>query len=832
MSNFDWYSEEEVGWDDEPKPVIRPPRPPRHWSRWILVVLILITSTGTAAATVYRRLSQRVEEASFAVEANIRDSYDIVYQSAQTADRDLFVTFLSGRDASWASAQERVIASGLFYARPGFGLQWLPEDAETAVSAVEISPDLTTAVVTSTHHYALDVGNHISQTVALQQTDIYRLGPDRWLISPPLPEFWGETQTSAGSLLTLTYPEHDAAIANRLAVDLEAKINELCARLTDIACADDLHVNVSFSTNPAAVFESNQLPSNVTITAPRMRTLGWYSFPARLGEHTLTLPTPSLLGVPIDEAGYQAIYRGYAARVVSAVIAEQVSWQCCMQAALFQALLDMQLAQLGLKPWPLTAADYDRVLQMPITTVDQTWHNVEIDALDDIRSLYVMVDFLVQDVGTSVVAMQHALVEVPVEQWLQRVVGDVYPTAEDLQRGWLHYIYGRSQIAQTQPKAPWPQQDLLLVCRPHASQTSFVYQYNVAANDSHVVRALARETGVILPISAEQGWIVAEEGAGSSSFIDTFIWQAGHERLVDRQTTTANHAAVPIAVSTDNLYAVFMTADRNVIPYALLDLTACEENGQCALQSLLGEPIWSPDGSQTVLLGNAIGDAGDTLLFLGDAQGQNITLIGEGKRPFWANEQQVAYIAANHLSVFTATNASETTLFSLDEVVAAAQIEASTNVWQMQYVMQGKSEDDWFLVVKGTSGRQNANYLLHYDRTNNKATSLYTWNNQLALEQAFSHSPDGRWLLLFSFDVTTDSWFLYLYDIVAGHETIYNLADLAAVPDMSRMFDWSPNGQWLAMTYNGYVRLIALSTLDERWFFPDRMACDQAVWIK
>ncbi|MBE2197420.1 MAG: hypothetical protein IAE79_02345 [Anaerolinea sp.] len=827
MSNFDWYSEEEVGWDEEVKPARRARRPlpptPHRWRRWLLLALILVMGLGTAVTLITQRLSQRVEEVSYALEADIRDSYGVVYQSALDGDRDLFVTFLSGRNAAWAGAQERVIANGLFYDRPGFGLQWLPQDAGETITAVTISPDLTTAIVTATHQYALDVGNSLSQTIFLQHTAVYRLGPDRWLISPADQEFWGETETSKGARLTLTYPQRDRAIANRLATDLEAKIHELCTRLADLTCPAGLHVNVALSANPAAVFESNQLPAGATMTLPRMRDLGWYSFPARLGEHTLTLPTPSLLGRPLDEAGYQAIYRGYAARVASAVIAEQVGWQCCDGAALFQALLDAQLAQLGLKPWPVTAVAYESLAGSQITAVYQTWRNAPLDLDEDRQALYLMVEFLQQVGQVTPATMQRALVSMPAEE--------AYPSLVALERDWRRYLYGRSPAAQTSPPIPWSQQALWLVCRPDAAADALLYRYDVADDDLELVRALGREAAVLQPLMNHDAVLIGEIGAGTLPFASTFLWQDGRERLIDRQpgmmSVATSVATLPLALSPDGANAVFLVGGRASTPYALLNLDACRNTGECALSSLLGRPIWSPDGQQTILVGSPAGSGADVLLFRAAAQGQQVEMVGTGQYPFWLDNDTIAYLEARAVVAIAGADSAPTTALLLDEVLALAQV-AAPDDWQLQFISVNPQDAGMLLLVLANVGIGDA-HLLAYHQESGDVTVRLSWAHREVSSMAQAVlSPDGRWLALLSFADQEQGWILQLHDLAQDSTRYYQLG--TAVFGMIRPSAWSADGQWLALAHDGDVRLFALDAAYERRFAPERMMCDQAVW--
>ena len=130
----------------------------------------------------------------------------VIEQAALDQDDDLFVTFLSGRDPSWVAAQETAVRDNHYLGRTLFGLDLVAD--EPFEPQIDLNLDLSSATVRTPRAYSLEVGNGLQETVVLSQTAVYRPGPNRWLLSPPEPEFWGEPTLHNGVLLNVEYPEN------------------------------------------------------------------------------------------------------------------------------------------------------------------------------------------------------------------------------------------------------------------------------------------------------------------------------------------------------------------------------------------------------------------------------------------------------------------------------------------------------------------------------------------------------------------------------------------------------------------------------------------------
>ena len=126
------------------------------------------------------------------------------------------------------------------------------------------------------------------------------------------------------------------------------------------------------------------------------------------------MPAPTLVGLPLDDAGYQALFRGYASQLVTALISRFVDYDCCRQLPFYQALVDYQLNQLSLKPWPVTAANYAQIRdeQMLLTDLAGLWRSENPDDLlgEDGWRVYAVVDYLLKaDSSVSAASLQREL---------------------------------------------------------------------------------------------------------------------------------------------------------------------------------------------------------------------------------------------------------------------------------------------------------------------------------------------------------------------------------------------------------------------------------------
>ena len=825
--SFNWQTEE-TGWDDLP-PVAEPQVKARR-RRWPWVAGLILALFIAAALLLYRQLNQRVAVAMEQAEADLLASHEIVDNAARTGDRELFTSFVSGRDPQWAVAQERAIREGAFFDRRTFGLTWLPGAGPTAVETT-LSPDLHTAEVASEQIYAIDIGSGLTQTVTLRHTAVYRIGPNRWLFAPPQPEFWGETKRSQGRMLALTYPERDETIARRLALDIDAKLMEMCAALAGLECPPDLRIDVEFIT------EANSL--NEATLAHSLAGAG----------ETLQLPAPTLVGAPLDEAAYQALYRGYAAQVAAAAITDLVEWPCCNHALFYQALLVHQWRRLALWPWPLTGDDYETLTQLSLEGLRNSWSGTDVlEQVGDAKPHLALTEFLIQESGASVTAMQRALARSTATSaeaywdWLFQFAGAAGSSREALEREWFRFAYARSTTAQTPPPAPLPAQDLQLLCRPVSGRTLALYRYDLAAQSLAFATNLDHTTAFMVGLPDDAGVAVGERlGTNANARQSMFLWEDGVKTIISWEGS-GTPVALPSMTDPSGNFLLLDSVNESTV--GLLNLAGCRQGSSCDLTVPSGFPVWSPDGERAILINVGTGQGSVRravgTLFLSEGDGENEQFLGSGATPFWLDDETFGFVTLDRVSleqgIYIATvdeaTAEPELILSAAELAAALPESQQPDSLHLDYVAATPTDPDLLLIATADplvqAGRS---YLFAFSReTGEVSMRLEIEGETRQYQRGYRFSPDGRWLLISSLNNADPVWFLYLYNIETGNTMTFTVNDTYRLP-LHWYIDWPADGQWLSLPERGFVRLIAPDHNYERLLIPEDRVCTAAAWV-
>ncbi len=340
-----------------------------RWAVWGITIILL----ALAGWFVHQQTNKRIAAAAAQTESQLLASHKLVIQAVGNQDRELLVMQLSGRDDGWTDAQILLGEERGFFNRPQFNLSWQPINAPITAEdiQIDIDPHLDSAEITYPLTYLPNDGG---DAVMLQGTAVYRRGIQRWLLAPPEAAFWGEDREMQTANITLAYPERDEETAVRLAASLQNALDKMC-QLPDLTCPPDLKLTIRLSTHPDSLLNLADLS-----TVPTGDT---------------ELPAPTLVGLPVDEAGYEALADGYAAQMVTAVLVNHTNYDCCERSLFYRALLDWQLDELGLKTWPMTSQSYEKVLVdgfQPLL-LRTLWTN-ETDTTEDWQIVYALIEYL------------------------------------------------------------------------------------------------------------------------------------------------------------------------------------------------------------------------------------------------------------------------------------------------------------------------------------------------------------------------------------------------------------------------------------------------------
>ncbi len=885
-ANFDWQTEDESnrdqsGWDVPPEPA---PPPPTGWkARWRLIAAFVVLAAA-AGGLVWWRVDQQIDANLQAIRNDVASSYNLLQSAAANGDEELFRSVLSGRDATWTTAALALFNDGLLTDRRQLGLRasdgslplTLPVPVEEAaadetVADFSFSPDLSEATVLTWHPYVYEDGSGTQKTAQLLQTAVFRMGGQRWLFSPPTVEFWGETESAETDRLTVVYPERDRDIALQLVDDLDALLVRACDTLADLKCDESFRLDIRLDTEPNSL---------VALTDP-VAVFAQPDDPAV----DLNLPAPTLVGLPAttdtgqSNPGYEALLQAYAIPVVQRALVDRTGWTCCDQQFLFQVLADYQLSELGLRAWPLAAADWDRVLadRLELSDINGMWRRSSPPAgpEEDRWQLYAVMEFLLEAIApdSSAAQLQRLLPISPnMSEWVARIDAgksastDPSWVLDSLDEAW--WIYGL-QGSVGDELTTWPESDesLYIACtvseEDRMPDPSRAYRFDQETTQWEPVYEM--DGFIWMAPLPDPSALLTQEFVIDGERWHTSVWQDG-ERIPMHGTDNGFNFSFAESDPTGR-YVISYEWDPMVDRQQalLLDLNDCDETG-CAAQTLPGLPIWSPDGSHAIVTGNGntlpdstifthdrviIFDTADRLSeeFLSLGSGPAIDpdeerlALGRGYAPFWIDETTFGYIDVvfdelggptleQQVVVATLDDPTPQPLVSSVDLRAPLPVLATPSNLTLAYAVSDPTDAN-ILYIAGLHERSQVAYLFRYDIAEDEATVMLEANYEL--NHSFSISPNGRHVVLTGrdpavADTNSSNGLLYLYD----------LTDTSTIPFKMQLpffltassYDWTNDGQWLTMAMDdGLVALVNTADQTVRTLPHELGNCTSAVWV-
>jgi hypothetical protein len=834
MKDFEWQTDEEDLWQDEKEPPESPAgRRRRRWPGVILLLLVLATVSGL----IYRQLNQRVEETVSSVEEDVIAAFRLVRTSADRQDRELLVSLISGRDPRWTSTQKELLEEGMLFDRTPFGL-WL-QAGDPRIVSVELAPNLAEAELVAEQRYTVQTAAGVTETIRLQQTLLFRQGERRWLFAPPDDTFWGDYVLIEGQFLTLELPERDWEIGLKLATDLERVLEQLCTELVDINCPAERELFIRLETDPeswlAAADPANRLTAN----------------------NNIILPAPTLLGLPVDDAAYEALWRGYAEHVLSPFIAEQVGYDCCEDHFLFyEALLRHELSQLGIRPWPMGPADYEELTRGPIEL--GTLSNLWLTSLDEAtpegrRYALAAIAFVLQSSTISEpAALQRSLdTRQSYWSWLQQWFNGTTLASADSQslellgRRWLQFVNDQTLSAQKPLPVPLPEQDIQILCGTNVVMSLFRYDLT----DALWQRELDGRFFMSLMPLPDDSQVVLEEhiAVSGSDGKRVLLWGDQQEMTAYEGPLRAGllaglHGEHPAG----QFLRVYGFLDNSGPPtFLYLDLGQCDESG-CAQQNMSGLPIWSPDGQRTIVWEFLSVEQG---LVIGDNIGQAVQRVSEGGfAPFWLDNFTVGYIYLDetdfeqYIRVLSLDNLeSPQTILSLEDLrMAIPEEERDDHELSLSYVAAAPDDPHTlYIAVNSLNDVQPKVYIFEYRwpgfsttpptssfmDSAGTTTLLVSADDSFNTYPPFQFSPDGRWLTTVTSGWRHPARLFFLHDRTTGETQ-----RIESSPSFPH-YDWSADGNWLLRVEDGYMSLSAPAYDYHRLLFYDQPECAFPAWV-
>ena len=844
---FDWTTEEdEAVWEEvasRPEPPPEPKKRP-YWTLAIIGTLLLV-----AAAVVYWQVQNRVEAAMVDVRSDLLSTHNLVNRAVEMQDVDLLAPLLSGRDMIWTRNQEQMMRDDGLFGRSVLGLPLaqppttLAEDDERLV-ALELSPDLNSAELQFVELYRFG-----DEEVPLQQTAVYRRGRDRWLMAPPEDEFWGGWKTINIEEMSFVFAERDADLGKQLAADLNSRILQRCHQAEDFDCPDLSQLSVRFDTDVATL---------VALSDPAV------IYDAKL---RLELPSPTLVGIPVDDAGYDALLRAYEAQIFTAVLGEAIGYECCHHAPVVQAVTDYYLADIGLKPWPVSVTTFSEIANDILTIERLNWSKDSFLSPwdEDFPYVYSFVDFLMSTEPTKTpvemlrqLRREQSLPGVLAEMFEGRYGEGVY-IQDVVIRDW--WIYARAQAQETaqQRPLPLPYQDLLLSCDAsnYSADVPFsrLLRFDTASGEW---QEDTDQVGIMFlnPLPQDNGAILQSIDFETNIW-QSYIWENGEIRRM-----VADEFLLSLGqTDSSGRYVVAFTGSPETEQFqpTLFDLGSCDENG-CTATAINDMPIWSPNAEHSLLInsnifedsvfaiGNRVASFNSMYEFvpvsivLGDSLGNPMldraNLIGEGSMPFWLTDEMFGYIAI----VDDPTNpVQELRIGEIDDLQTRPLISATNLLYAipaderpvrltMRYAMPNPANPDMLAVM--ASYQQNG-YLFTVDRVSGEVQLRL--QAQLQAQHLFGFSPDGRYLVVSANPEGERNDMgifnaIYVHDLAANETEVFETGLTSFMPAFT--FDWSANGDWLAFSYSdGFVWLYAPEYDYQELLAHDAGECASLAWV-
>lgn len=772
---FNWYTEDETGWgDEEPvQPPVRQKLTTQPWRQFVVVAVVI----ASLVWTLIRQVEQRVDSATEAASNDIRSSYTLMARAVTNKDPELFNTVVDSHNAAWVAVQHRLLTEGLHFDRYPLGIEALT--AVPQLVAINPSPDLDEAEVTVAGQYS----NFEMGPVTLHQSFVFRRGSQSWHLSPLPSDFWGPWEMAHGRSLTLVFRQRDNAIARRLLQDLDAQVGLMCATLADIHCPEDLNLSVRLASDPVTLLKT---ADSALETIDRIR---------------LDLPTPSLVGLPVDEQGYQVLLHSYARPVVVAAIAKAVGWECCERALFYQALLDYQLNELGLQPWPLTPIEYETMFINPVVNLpnlERFW-SAPSGSEPGWQQVYSVMAYILNGKSSlSAATMQRYLISADdFWPWMYRLVPD-FP-ASNAHQDWIRY----AQSNLSPLDVSLPSEDVLLLCDSVLGETSSLYRYDMGEAVWHV----EHEAALFMSMSAaaDRDGVFLLERLKQIRRTRAMIWRGENAGQLFVQPLTGGLFRIDIG---GEILLIYL--HDYLEPFAALqqiEMTECEDS-KCQTTIFTGFPIGSPDGKRTLIAGQ------DGIIWLGNSQGAPLWPMGKGTAPFWLDNNSYGFLRLEEeeksslaaIAVADVVNHDTQTLVRLEALATAVSADTNLGELTIDAMKVSPANPDLLFVAASVVNRENLgkSYVFVVNRQSSETELLTVTNYRFGRHSLFDSSPNHHWLTINTFDRHSGFWQLHLFDSRTGQAQTLT----SAYPYTINGYDWSPDNQWLLRVQDGYLHLL------------------------
>lgn len=302
---FDWQTEED-DWEKE-----------RHASEknsavsktqipilWIALTAVLLIFVG---GWYLSQLAEgHVDNTTNDLSSEVLAAYNLLNQSVLENDFELFESFLSDRNTYSRQLPLELFRNHYFLDRPFLNL-YAQDIKPEKPPQVTFSPDLTRAEIQTLQAYT-SKNDPSADPIWLERLTMFRKDNDHWQLTrwPIDEEFWGESLEERIGLLRAEFPTRDEEIGRRLAHDISALLDDICAD-PSINCPPNFQLKLLLVPYGQNLLDMNDNYRTVPLSS------GYDAY-------RVFLPAPTLVGRPVDEAGYQTLYQGFASWVAAVLV--------------------------------------------------------------------------------------------------------------------------------------------------------------------------------------------------------------------------------------------------------------------------------------------------------------------------------------------------------------------------------------------------------------------------------------------------------------------------------------------------------------------------------
>lgn len=196
------------------------------------------------------------------------------------------------------------------------------------------------------------------------------------------------------------------------------------------------------------------------------------------------------------------------------------------------------------------------------------------------------------------------------------------------------------------PPIPWPDDNLWLTCSGNTT-TFYAFSPSEGTWNTSLSSPGLRD---VYPFG-DKLILLESLGEYEQQISQLSLWQNGQTQLMLRLPAplpylSAHQTFFSQTPIPDQLLLSYNDEQPESPHYVLVDTEQCDATG-CKQRVLTGQPIWSPDGSQALLV-EPIVDPGPQpakRIYLGDAAANPHTLLATGHKPVWLDNHTIAYFA-------------------------------------------------------------------------------------------------------------------------------------------------------------------------------------------